>query len=110
MRGLFTQTVALRLCSRDEVATVLGDGLADAAAAHRIDPNEPGTGYVIDEDGSTVRVRADYWFDSLIRSVASEYGLATQRVAGSGGELRTSAWQLSASAPRPPLPQPFRSY
>jgi S-DNA-T family DNA segregation ATPase FtsK/SpoIIIE len=82
MRGLFTQTVALRLRSRDEVAMVLGDGLADAAPAHRINPNEPGTGYVIAEDGSTMRVRADYWPDSLIRSVAEEYGLSNQRPAG----------------------------
>lgn len=84
MRGLFTQTVALRLRSRDEVAMVLGDGLADAAPAHRIDPNDPGTGYVVAEDGSTMRVRADYWRDSLIRSVAAEYGLASQRSAGRG--------------------------
>lgn len=82
MRGLFTQTVALRLRSRDEVAMVLGDGLADAAPAHRINPNEPGTGYVIAEDGSTMRVRADYWPDSLIRSVAQEYGLTSQRPTG----------------------------
>jgi DNA segregation ATPase FtsK/SpoIIIE, S-DNA-T family len=58
------------------------DGLADAAAAHRIRPDEPGTGYVIDIDGSTTRVRADYWPDSLIRSVAKEYGLASQRHLG----------------------------
>jgi DNA segregation ATPase FtsK/SpoIIIE, S-DNA-T family len=82
MRGLFTQTIALRLRSRDEVAMVLGDGLADTAPAHRIKPDEPGTGYVIAEDGSTMRVRADYWADSLIRSVAEEYGLASQRPAG----------------------------
>lgn len=82
MRGLFTQTVALRLRSRDEVAMVLGEGLADAAPAHRINPSEPGTGYVIDEDGSTVRVRADYWPDSLIRSVADEYGLTSQKLPG----------------------------
>jgi DNA segregation ATPase FtsK/SpoIIIE, S-DNA-T family len=82
MRGLFTQTVALRLRSRDEVAMVLGDGIADAAPAHRINPDEPGTGYVIHEDGSTMRVRADYWPDSLIRSVAKEYGLASPKQAG----------------------------
>lgn len=51
MRGLFTQTIALRLRSRDEVAMVLGDGMADAAPAQRISPDRPGTGYVIAEDG-----------------------------------------------------------
>ncbi len=74
MRGLFTQTVALRLRSRDEVAMVLGDGTADAAPAHRISPNTPGTGYVIAEDGQVTRVRADYWTDDEIRSVAEQYG------------------------------------
>ena len=73
MRGLFTQTIALRLRSRDEVAMVLGDGLADAAPAHRISPDLPGTGYVIEEDGATLRVRADYWPDSLIGTVATQY-------------------------------------
>jgi S-DNA-T family DNA segregation ATPase FtsK/SpoIIIE len=74
MRGLFTQTIALRLRSRDEVAMVLGDGLADAAPAHRISPNEPGTGYVIDEDGQVTKVRADFWTDDQISSVAKKYG------------------------------------
>lgn len=73
MRGLFTQTIAMRLRSREEVTMVLGDGVADRAPAHRISPSEPGTGYVVNEDGSTMRVRADYWPDTLIRSVASEY-------------------------------------
>jgi S-DNA-T family DNA segregation ATPase FtsK/SpoIIIE len=73
MRGLFTQTIALRLRSRDEVAMVLGDGLADTAPAHRISPDLPGTGYVIEEDGATLRVRADYWPDTLIRTVAAQY-------------------------------------
>ena len=72
-RGLFTQTIALRLRSRDEVAMVLGDGLADAAPAHRISPEIPGTGYVVAEDGSTMRVRADYWTDTQIRAAAARY-------------------------------------
>lgn len=74
MRGLFTQTVALRLRSRDEVAMVLGDGTADAAPAHRISRNAPGTGYVIAEDGQVTRVRADYWTDDEIHSTAKQYG------------------------------------
>lgn len=83
MRGLFTQTIALRLRSREEVAMVLGDGLGDAAPAHRVRPGEPGTGYVITEDGSMMRVRADYWPDSLIRFVAEEYRYTRRSHAGS---------------------------
>lgn len=71
MRGLFTQTIALRLRSRDEVAMVLGEGLADAAPAHRISPDLPGTGYVVAEDGAVMRVRADFWSDAQIRATAA---------------------------------------
>lgn len=76
MRGLFTQTIALRLRSRDEVTMVLGDGMADAAPAHRINPETPGTGYVVAADGHVIRVRADYWSDDHIRSTAKKYGRA----------------------------------
>lgn len=76
MRGLFTQTIALRLRSRDEVTMVLGDGMADVAPAHRINPGKPGTGYVIAEDGQTTRVRSDFWSDEQIRSTAKQYGRA----------------------------------
>lgn len=81
MRGLFTQTIALRLRSRDEVAMVLGDGMADVAPAHRISPDKPGTGYVIAEDGQVTKVRADFWSDEQIRSTAKQYG----RASSSGG-------------------------
>lgn len=74
MRGLFTQTIALRLRSREEVTMVLGDGMADRAPAGRISPNRPGTGYVIAEDGHTTKVRSDYWSDDQIRSTARQYG------------------------------------
>ncbi|MFV1503279.1 cell division protein FtsK [Mycobacterium kansasii] len=74
MRGLFTQTIALRLRSREEVTMVLGDGIADKAPAHRISPNRPGTGYVIAEDGHTTKVRSDFWSDNQIRSTATQYG------------------------------------
>jgi S-DNA-T family DNA segregation ATPase FtsK/SpoIIIE len=74
MRGLFTQTIALRLRSRDEVTMVLGDGMADAAPAHRISPDRPGTGYVIAEDGQVTKVRSDFWSDDQIRSTAKKYG------------------------------------
>lgn len=74
MRGLFTQTIALRLRSREEVTMVLGDGMAEAAPAHRIGPDRPGTGYVIAEDGQVTKVRSDFWSDEQIRSTAAEYG------------------------------------
>jgi DNA segregation ATPase FtsK/SpoIIIE, S-DNA-T family len=78
---LFTQTIALRLRSREEVTMVLGDGLADAAPAHRISPTAPGTGYVVAEDGSAIRVRADYWTDTQIRTTAAQYQRPVQRTA-----------------------------
>jgi hypothetical protein len=33
----------------------------------------PGTGYVAAEDGSAIRVRADYWTDTQIRATATQY-------------------------------------
>ncbi|MAS03484.1 MAG: cell division protein FtsK [Ahrensia sp.] len=76
MRGLFTQTIALRLRSREEVTMVLGDGMGDAAPAHRISPDRPGTGYVIAEDGQVTKVRSDFWSDEQIRSTARQYGIS----------------------------------
>ena len=76
MRGLFTQTIALRLRSREEVTMVLGDGMADAAPAHRISPDRPGTGYVVAEDGQVTKVRSDFWSDEQIRSTGGKYGRA----------------------------------
>ena len=80
-RGLFTQTIALRLRSRDEVTMVLGEGLIDAAPAHRISPDTPGTGYVVAEDGSAIRVRADYWTDAQIRATAGQFQPPVRRTA-----------------------------
>jgi S-DNA-T family DNA segregation ATPase FtsK/SpoIIIE len=85
MRGLFTQTIALRLRSRDEVTMVLGDGMADKAPAHRISPDRPGTGYVIAEDGQVTKVRSDLWSDEQIRSTAEQYG-TSRTVGGQRGE------------------------
>lgn len=73
MRGLFTQTVALRLRSSDETAMVLGDGMARLAPAHRIDPTRQGTGWVVEDSGAVDRVRADFWPDDLIRDVSTRY-------------------------------------
>ncbi len=73
MRGLFTQTIALRLRSASETTMVLGEGTAALAPAHQISPAYPGTGYVVSDDGSVERVRADFWEDSFIRMVAATY-------------------------------------
>ncbi|MBO3102225.1 FtsK/SpoIIIE domain-containing protein [Cellulomonas fengjieae] len=73
MRELFTQTIALRLASSSETRMVLGDGYGDLAPAHRIDRTMPGAGYVVRDDGVVERVRADFWPDDLIRTVAQRY-------------------------------------
>lgn len=72
-RGLFTQTIALRLRSRDEVTMVLGAGMADSAPADKIMPTQQGMGYAVDEDGTAIRVRAAYWSDSLIKTAVARY-------------------------------------
>ena len=77
MRSLFTQTVALRLRSADETRMVLGDGMAALAPAHRISPTAPGTAWVVEDDGSVDRVRADYWPDPLIRQTATTHPAPT---------------------------------
>ncbi len=73
LRGLFTQTVAMRLRSAIEVSMVLGDGMSDLAPAHRISPSYPGTAWVVEEDGTCTKVRADYWPDALVQRVASNF-------------------------------------
>jgi S-DNA-T family DNA segregation ATPase FtsK/SpoIIIE len=78
MRELFTQTIALRLASASETRMVLGDGYGDLAPAHRIDRTMPGTGYVVGDDGTVERVRADFWSDDSIRMVASRYPAPSQ--------------------------------
>lgn len=73
MRGLFTQTVALRLRSVEETVMVLGEGMSQTAPAHRISPAAPGTAWVVEDTGTTDRVRADYWPDEQIRDIAHRY-------------------------------------
>lgn len=76
MRGLFTQTVALRLQSVEEVQMVLGSGLSDEAPAHRIPDDMRGAGYLVTEEGEVARVRAHFWPDSLIKATAAHYPAA----------------------------------
>lgn len=80
-RGLFTQTVGLRLRDRMETAMVLGDSaVAAGALCHRISPRSPGIAYVLPEDGSSpIRVRAGYASDDQIRAVAHHYAAPNPR-------------------------------
>ncbi len=90
MRSLFTQTVALRMRSSDETAMVLGDGMHRRAPAHRISPARPGTGWVVEDTGAVDRVRADYWPDDLIRTIASRFNPDREDVAPIDSEHATS--------------------
>lgn len=74
MRDHFTQTIALRLRSPEQTTMVLGEGMRDLAPAHRIARDAQGTAWLIEEDGTVDRVRADFWPDSLIRECADLYG------------------------------------
>lgn len=78
MRGLFTQTIALRLRSPEETAMVLGEGMTRVAPAHRISPTYPGTAWVVEDTGAADRVRADYWPDDLIRDLSTRYATTVQ--------------------------------
>ena len=79
-RGLFTQTVGLRLRDRMETAMVLGDGAVVAGAlCHEILPDTPGVGYVLPEDGRPPeRVRAGLVTDEMIRDRASRFAAPRQ--------------------------------
>jgi S-DNA-T family DNA segregation ATPase FtsK/SpoIIIE len=41
--------------------------------AHAIAPAQPGTAYVVDDDGTVDRVRAHCWTDDVVRTVAQLY-------------------------------------
>lgn len=74
-RGLFTQTVGLRLRDGIETAMVLGDGAVAAGAhCHKISPDSPGVAYVLASDGTPPeRVRAGLITDDVIREISTLY-------------------------------------
>jgi len=74
-RGLFTQTVGLRLRDRMETAMVLGDGaVAAGALCHEISSSTPGVAYVLSDSGAAPqRVRAAFADDDQIREAALTY-------------------------------------
>lgn len=79
-RGLFTQTVGLRLRDRMETAMVLGEGaVASGARCHEISPDTPGVAYMLPEDGRPrERVRAGLITDDMIRGIASRFAAPRQ--------------------------------
>lgn len=101
MRGLFTQTIALRLRSADETRMVLGDGMAVIAPAHRISSQVPGTAWIVDDEGNTDRVRADFWPDGLIRQAAAVYRSAHRTTV-----TMTGATQSPPATHVPDMPSP----
>lgn len=74
-RGLFTQTIGLRLRDATETAMVLGEGMREKGVlCHRIPVTTPGVAFVVPDDGSDpVRVRAAYVNDIAIRAAAADY-------------------------------------
>lgn len=115
MRGLFTQTIALRLRSVDETRMVLGDGMAGFAPAHRISSQAPGTAWIVDDEGTSDRVRADFWPDGLIRQAAAVYRgahrttvtipEATQSASAGSAPGMPSPVDLNASGRKPRAPR-----
>ena len=98
-RGLFTQTVGLRLRDRMETAMVLGDGaVAAGALCHEISPDTPGVAYVLSEDqGIPERVRAGLITDDMIRHAASLHPAPRP--------IAIVVPELVADAPRPTRPR-----
>lgn len=80
MRGLFTQTVGLRLRDRAETAMVLGEvAVASGGLCHEIPASTPGVAYVLPESGNPRRVRAAFVPDEQIRAAAESFAAPNPR-------------------------------
>lgn len=97
-RSLYTQRIALRLDSDSETDMVLG-GLARLAPAHTINKNDPGTAYLVTEDGTPQLVRFDFWTDDLIRTTALHYAAPSEHAAPlpRGGDDAVNAWATASA-------------
>ncbi|PPH67647.1 FtsK/SpoIIIE domain-containing protein [Rathayibacter rathayi] len=75
VRGLFTQSIGLRLRDAMETAMVLGEGMREKGArCHQIPSTLPGVAFVApDNGGDPIRVRAGYASDEVIRYTAARY-------------------------------------
>lgn len=98
MRGLFTQTIGLRLRDALETSMVLGEGMRELGAqCHLIPSTLPGVAYMVPEDGSApIRVRAGNVTDEMIRSAAARFAAPRQRPL-----LPMPATDQSDETPRP---------
>ena len=74
-RGLFTQTIGLRLREPAETTMVLGEGALNAGAkCHQIPRALPGVGYITPEDGEPqISIRAGYVSDNAIKLAANRF-------------------------------------
>lgn len=74
-RGLFLQTIGLRLASWSETDMVLGQGARERGAlCHEIPVSLPGTAFVVPaHDSRPVRVRAGFVDDDSIRQLATTF-------------------------------------
>lgn len=74
-RGLFTQTIGLRLREPAETTMVLGEGaLMAGAKCHQIPRSLPGVGYITPGDGGPpINVRAGYVSDEAIKLAAARF-------------------------------------
>jgi S-DNA-T family DNA segregation ATPase FtsK/SpoIIIE len=71
LRDRFTQFVVLRMSTQDETTMVLGRG--HGVRADLIPGDKPGTGYVIEEDRHSVKFRADWYSDAVMRATGKRY-------------------------------------
>ena len=108
MRNLFNQRIALRLITADETTMVLGDGMARLAPAHRINPDHPGTGWLVDETGAVDRVRAHYWTDQQIRDLARRYATEVHLELDTDVPAYVPAEAADSAVPRVDLDKPSR--
>jgi S-DNA-T family DNA segregation ATPase FtsK/SpoIIIE len=94
-RNLYPTKIALRLDSEIETDMVLGPVMA-LAPAHTILESDPGTAYLVREDGSPELMRFDYWPDDLIREVALRFAAPRPARAPSGSLSPSDAEAVAA--------------
>jgi S-DNA-T family DNA segregation ATPase FtsK/SpoIIIE len=107
VRGLFTQTIGLRLRDAMETSMVLGEGMREKGAlCHQIPPTLPGVAYVApDNGGDPIRVRAGYASDDVIRYTAERYPAPRHEAVIVPDPVPTDP---EASSPRPRRPRRSR--